>query len=61
MILLEAGTLSDLTFCFDYYHAWYLEENVIDKLGIIKTTYHDSLFYIIKEMLNITVEKRPMF
>lgn len=51
--------MSDVNCCFDYYHAWYFTDVVEDKLKIIKEHYHDSIYFIIKEMLKVKENERP--
>lgn len=53
MVLLEAATLLSCDSCFDYYHAWVLDDKINDRLNEVKIKYHDSLYYTMKEMLQL--------
>ncbi|EAR99464.1 protein kinase (macronuclear) [Tetrahymena thermophila SB210] len=61
MVILEAASLLSADSCFDYYHAWVLEDKIQDRLNEIKSKYHDSLYYMLKEMLTINEIQRPNF
>jgi hypothetical protein len=51
MCILEAYSLHKCDNCYDYYHGWIFEDKINLKLDIIKNALHDSLFYILKDML----------
>ena len=61
IIILQAATLADMSLCFDYYHCWYLEDKVAEKLADAKELYHDQLVYLIKDMINPKEKIRPNF
>jgi hypothetical protein len=61
MVLLEAATLLSADSCFDFYHCWVLDDKIQDRLNDIKIKYHDSLYYMIKEMLTLNEVQRPDF
>lgn len=61
MVVLEAGTLNDLSSCYDYYNGFFLQDQLEIKLNIIREKYHDSLYHILKEMLTIKEVDRPSF
>ena len=37
--------------CFDYYHAWFLEDKSEEKLLLIKNKYHDTIYFLLKDMI----------
>ena len=61
MIVLEAATLSDINLCYDYYNGWFLKDIIQQKLNDMKLRYHDSIAYIVQDMLTEKEVERPTF
>jgi hypothetical protein len=61
IILIYAASLQSMDCCFDFYHAWFLDDKAEEKLQVIKTQYHDNLFYLLKDMINKKENERPNF
>ncbi|KRX07582.1 Protein kinase-like domain [Pseudocohnilembus persalinus] len=51
MIMLQIASLSNVDSCYDYIHGTLFLDKIQQKLEVVKAKYHDSLFFIIQEML----------
>ncbi|EGR28379.1 protein kinase domain protein [Ichthyophthirius multifiliis] len=61
MIILEAASLKNSSKCLDFYNYQIMEDLIENRLNNVKEKYHDSLYYLVKEMININELQRPDF